>query len=200
VNVWKSNNQVSILLTDTILAPVPWDGRYRSLQLQLWMRLPCPPLPSFWPPDTWDYNRNLSTMDPCTKVANSTFFIKRFHRFSLIFAIYDITFFFIESKIYHHSDIIISFVIGEVNQGYVNEAQSVAGSRKSLSLRPVLLVAPPEQDRYSELSRAKSHSHHSLYTPAPSHPVHTMSTNTLNHSQHNFQLWDNLSTCDTSIK
>jgi len=81
-----------------------------------------------------------------------------------------------------------SFVLGEVNPGYVNEAQSVAGSRKSLSLRPVLLVAPPEQDRYSELSRAKSHSHHSLYTPAPSHPVHTMSTNTLNHSQHNFQL------------
>ncbi|XP_035730705.1 LHFPL tetraspan subfamily member 4 protein-like isoform X2 [Vespa mandarinia] len=77
---------------------------------------------------------------------------------------------------------------GEVNPGYVNEAQSVAGSRKSLSLRPVLLVAPPEQDRYSELSRAKSHSHHSLYTPAPSHPVHTVSTNTLNHSQHNFQL------------
>ncbi|XP_076164255.1 LHFPL tetraspan subfamily member 5 protein isoform X1 [Ptiloglossa arizonensis] len=77
---------------------------------------------------------------------------------------------------------------GEVNPGYVNEAQSVAGSRKSLSLRPVLLVAPPEQDRYSELSRAKSHSHHSLYTPAPSHPAHTMSTNTLNHSQHNFQL------------
>lgn len=77
---------------------------------------------------------------------------------------------------------------GEVNPGYVNEAQSVAGSRKSLSLRPVLLVAPPEQDRYSELSRGKSHSHHSLYTPAPSHPVHTMSTNTLNHSQHNFQL------------
>ena len=78
--------------------------------------------------------------------------------------------------------------LGEVNPGYVNEAQSVAGSRKSLSLRPVLLVAPPEQDRYSELSRAKSHSHHSLYTPAPTHPAHTMSTNTLNHSQHNFQL------------
>lgn len=78
---------------------------------------------------------------------------------------------------------------GEVNPGYMNEAQSMAGSRKSLSLRPVLLVAPPEQDRYSELSRAKSHSHHSLYSPAPSHPVHTMSTNTLSHSQHNFQLW-----------
>lgn len=81
-----------------------------------------------------------------------------------------------------------SLFLGEVNPGYVNEAQSVAGSRKSLSLRPVLLVAPPEQDRYSELSRAKSHSHHSLYTPAPTHPAHTMSTNTLNHSQHNFQL------------
>lgn len=76
---------------------------------------------------------------------------------------------------------------GEVNPGFVNEAQSVAGSRKSLSLRPVLLVAPPEQDRYSELSRAKSHSHHSLYSPGP-HVVHTLSNNTLNHSQRNFQL------------
>ena len=82
------------------------------------------------------------------------------------------------------------FFSGEVNPAYVNEVQSVAGSRKSLSLRPVLLVAPPEQDRYSEISRAKSHSHHSLYTAAPGHPVHTMSTNTLNHSQHNFQLWE----------
>lgn len=79
-----------------------------------------------------------------------------------------------------------AFLAGEVNSGYVNEAQSVAGSRKSLSLRPVLLVAPPEQDRYSELSRAKSHSHHSLYAQGP-HPVHTLSTNTL-HSQRNFQL------------
>ena len=80
------------------------------------------------------------------------------------------------------------FFPGEVNPAYVNEAQSVTGSRKSLSLRPVLLVAPPEQDRYSEISRAKSHSHHSLYAASPGHPVHTMSTNTLNHSQHNFQL------------
>ncbi|KAG8038712.1 hypothetical protein G9C98_000267 [Cotesia typhae] len=78
--------------------------------------------------------------------------------------------------------------MGEVNPGYVNEAQSVAGSRKSLSLRPVLLVAPPEQDRYSELSRAKSHSHHSLYSPSGPHPVHALSTNTLSHSQRNFQL------------
>ncbi|KAK0161632.1 hypothetical protein PV327_010085 [Microctonus hyperodae] len=79
---------------------------------------------------------------------------------------------------------------GEVNSGYVNEVQSVAGSRKSLSLRPVLLVASPEQDRYSELSRAKSHSHHSLCSPGPpgAHQVHTLSTNTLNHSQRNFQL------------
>lgn len=79
----------------------------------------------------------------------------------------------------------IFICLGEVNPGYVNEAQSVAGSRKSLSLRPVLLVAP-EQDRYSELSRAKSHSHHSLYSPGP-HTVHTLSNNTLN-SQRNFQL------------
>ncbi|XP_058802094.1 LHFPL tetraspan subfamily member 3 protein [Phymastichus coffea] len=77
---------------------------------------------------------------------------------------------------------------GEVNAAYVNEAQSVAGSRKSLSLRPVLLVAPPDQDRYSELSRAKSHSHHSLFAASQSHPVHAISTNTLNHSHHNFQL------------
>lgn len=80
----------------------------------------------------------------------------------------------------------LNLILGEVNPGYVNEA-SVAGSRKSLSLRPVLLVGPPEQDRYSELSRAKSHSHHSLYSPGP-HAVHTLSTNTLNHSQRNFQL------------
>ncbi|KAJ8674382.1 hypothetical protein QAD02_005644 [Eretmocerus hayati] len=75
---------------------------------------------------------------------------------------------------------------GEVNPGYVNEAHSVAGSRKSLSLRPVLLVGSPhEQDRYSELSRAKSHSHHSLFGAPP--PQHAISTNTLR-SQHNFQL------------
>ncbi|CAB0031926.1 unnamed protein product [Trichogramma brassicae] len=84
---------------------------------------------------------------------------------------------------------------GEVNPGYVNEAQSVAGSRKSLSMRPVLLVSgppppPPEQDRYSELSRGKSHSHHSLFAagPHPSAMHHHHHTNTLNHSQHNYQL------------
>jgi len=137
----------------------------------------------------WGYNQNLSITDPCTKVINSNFlknaYVSKISIFIKIFAICEYVFVLCPQ----HEIVYVNFLfLGEVNPGYVNEAQSVAGSRKSLSLRPVLLVAPPEQDRYSELSRAKSHSHHSLYTPAPSHPAHTMSTNTLNHSQHNFQL------------
>lgn len=32
---------------------------------------------------------------------------------------------------------------GEVNNAYLTDAVSIAGSRKSLNLQPVLLVAPP---------------------------------------------------------
>lgn len=62
--------QKAILLTDTIPVPAPWDGQYRSLQSRLWTRPLCPLLPSSWPLDTWDCNRNPSTTDPCTKVIN----------------------------------------------------------------------------------------------------------------------------------
>lgn len=33
--------------------------------------------------------------------------------------------------------------LGEVNNAYLTDAVSIAGSRKSLNLQPVLLVAPP---------------------------------------------------------
>ncbi|KAK7872680.1 hypothetical protein R5R35_002672 [Gryllus longicercus] len=41
---------------------------------------------------------------------------------------------------------------GEVNNGFVGDAHSVAGSRKSLNLHPVLLMPGNEADRFSEFS------------------------------------------------
>lgn len=40
----------------------------------------------------------------------------------------------------------LSFFAGEINNAYLTDAVSIAGSRKSLNLQPVLLVAPPHHD------------------------------------------------------
>ncbi|XP_047117968.1 LHFPL tetraspan subfamily member 3 protein [Schistocerca piceifrons] len=57
---------------------------------------------------------------------------------------------------------------GEVNGGFVGDAQSVAGSRKSLNLHPVLLMPQPhgpEADRFSEFSNRTGRSKASGYRP-----------------------------------
>lgn len=57
---------------------------------------------------------------------------------------------------------------GEVNGGFVGDAQSVAGSRKSLNLHPVLLMPQPHQpdaDRFSEFSNRTGRSKSSAYRP-----------------------------------
>ncbi|CAK1589866.1 unnamed protein product [Parnassius mnemosyne] len=62
---------------------------------------------------------------------------------------------------------------GEVNNAYVTDGQSVAGSRKSLALQPVLLVRPPpDLDAYSHYSHPSHHSHHSARTPRPKHGLY----------------------------
>ncbi|KPI98592.1 Lipoma HMGIC fusion partner-like 3 protein [Papilio xuthus] len=71
---------------------------------------------------------------------------------------------------------------GEVNNAYVTDAQSVAGSRKSLALQPVLLVRPPpDLDSYSHYSHPSHHSHHSSRTPRPKHGLYA-------NAMHNYQL------------
>lgn len=68
---------------------------------------------------------------------------------------------------------------GEINPGFLGDNQSLAGSRKSMNLQPVMLMphGPAEGDRYSEYSqrtgRASSHS-----------PFRGVPPNV----QHNFQL------------
>nr|CAD7567394.1 unnamed protein product [Timema californicum] len=63
---------------------------------------------------------------------------------------------------------------GEVNNGFVGDAQSVAGSRKSLNLHPVLLMPQPphsahphhqpgDADRFSEFSNRTGRSKTSAY-------------------------------------
>ncbi|XP_068218964.1 LHFPL tetraspan subfamily member 3 protein [Palaemon carinicauda] len=41
---------------------------------------------------------------------------------------------------------------GQMNPGFVGDAASLAGSRKSLNLQPVMLMPHPDHDRYSEYS------------------------------------------------
>jgi hypothetical protein len=40
-------------------------------------------------------------------------------------------------------------VLGEINSGYINDNQSLAGSRKSINLQPVMLMphGPGDMDR-----------------------------------------------------
>jgi len=51
------------------------------------------------------------------------------------------------------------FFTGEINNAYLTDAISLAGSRKSnpritgLNLQPILLVAPPNEDSISQFSR-----------------------------------------------
>lgn len=64
---------------------------------------------------------------------------------------------------------------GEMNNGFIADGASVAGSRKSLNLHPVLLMHPGQDDTYSQFSqRTVPRSTHSGHY---SHPMH-----------HNFQL------------
>lgn len=78
---------------------------------------------------------------------------------------------------------------GEVNNAYITDVNSIQGSRKSLNLKPVLLVTPPHHHQISEdtISQFSSrtgtnrfqnpmHNHHQSH-----HPMH-------NHHQHQFQL------------
>lgn len=41
---------------------------------------------------------------------------------------------------------------GQMNAGFVGDAGSLAGSRKSLNLQPVMLMPHPDHDRFSEFS------------------------------------------------
>jgi len=53
---------------------------------------------------------------------------------------------------------------GEVNGGFMGDGQSMAGSRKSLNLHPVLLMPQPgDMDRFSEFSNRTGRSKSSLY-------------------------------------
>ncbi|KAL1110483.1 hypothetical protein AAG570_008011 [Ranatra chinensis] len=52
---------------------------------------------------------------------------------------------------------------GEVNGGFMGDGQSMAGSRKSLNLHPVLLMPQPDMDRYSEFSNRTGRSKSSAY-------------------------------------
>ncbi|XP_039276231.1 LHFPL tetraspan subfamily member 3 protein, partial [Nilaparvata lugens] len=56
---------------------------------------------------------------------------------------------------------------GEVNGGFLGDTQSMAGSRKSLNLHPVLLMPQPghEADRYSEFSNRTGRSKSSAFRP-----------------------------------
>ncbi|XP_054277906.1 LHFPL tetraspan subfamily member 3 protein [Macrosteles quadrilineatus] len=66
---------------------------------------------------------------------------------------------------------------GEVNGGFMGDAHSVAGSRKSLNLHPVLLMPQPgDADRYSEFSNRTGRSKNSGFRPD------------YGPSMHNFQL------------
>jgi hypothetical protein len=59
---------------------------------------------------------------------------------------------------------------GEMNGAFVNDAGSVAGSRKSLNLHPVLMMHPGQDDTYSQFSqRTVPRSTHSGHY---GHPIH----------------------------
>ncbi|XP_066249454.1 LHFPL tetraspan subfamily member 3 protein [Euwallacea similis] len=61
---------------------------------------------------------------------------------------------------------------GEMNSGYVSDSASIAGSRKSLNIHPVLLVPPGQDDTYSQFSqRTVPRSIHSGHYSHP-HSLH----------------------------
>ncbi|XP_042235487.1 LHFPL tetraspan subfamily member 3 protein-like [Homarus americanus] len=52
---------------------------------------------------------------------------------------------------------------GQMNAGFVGDAGSLAGSRKSLNLQPVMLMPHPDNDRFSEFSHHTGRSKNSAY-------------------------------------
>ncbi|KAK8390124.1 hypothetical protein O3P69_012987 [Scylla paramamosain] len=52
---------------------------------------------------------------------------------------------------------------GQMNTGFVGDAGSLAGSRKSLNLQPVMLMPHPDHDRFSEFSHHTARSKNSPY-------------------------------------
>lgn len=74
---------------------------------------------------------------------------------------------------------IIVFFSGEVNGAFLNDAQSLTGSRKAHNMQPVMLMqpGPGEADRYSEFSNRTGRSKVSGYRGEYSSSVQ------------NFQLW-----------
>ncbi|KAG0712134.1 LHFPL tetraspan subfamily member 4 protein [Chionoecetes opilio] len=52
---------------------------------------------------------------------------------------------------------------GQMNTGFVGDVGSLAGSRKSLNLQPVMLMPHPDHDRYSEFSHHTARSKNSPY-------------------------------------
>ncbi|KAJ3649962.1 hypothetical protein Zmor_021675 [Zophobas morio] len=67
---------------------------------------------------------------------------------------------------------------GEMNSAFVADTASVAGSRKSLNLHPVLLMHPGQDDTYSQFSQRT--------VPRSTHSGHYSHPHSLHH--HNFQL------------
>ncbi|XP_045598339.1 LHFPL tetraspan subfamily member 3 protein [Procambarus clarkii] len=65
---------------------------------------------------------------------------------------------------------------GQMNAGFVGDAGSLGGSRKSLNLQPVMLMPHPDHDRFSE------YSHHTARSKASAYRAHYAS------SVQNFQL------------
>lgn len=65
---------------------------------------------------------------------------------------------------------------GEMNNGFLGDTASIAGSRKSLNLHPVLLMHPGQDDTYSQFSQRTVP--RSIHSGHYSHPMH----------HHNFQL------------
>ncbi|XP_014247318.1 LHFPL tetraspan subfamily member 3 protein [Cimex lectularius] len=62
---------------------------------------------------------------------------------------------------------------GEVNGGFMGDAHSMAGSRKSLNMHPVLLMPQPgDVDRYSEFSNRTGRSKASAYRAEYSSSMH----------------------------
>ncbi|KAJ8916344.1 hypothetical protein NQ315_005039 [Exocentrus adspersus] len=61
---------------------------------------------------------------------------------------------------------------GEMNSAFVGDSASVAGSRKSMSIHPVLLMHPGQDDTYSQFSqRTVPRSTHSSHYSHP-HSLH----------------------------
>jgi hypothetical protein len=63
--------------------------------------------------------------------------------------------------------------IGAVNNAYITDVHSIAGSRKSLNLKPVLLVTPPHMssvndDNISQFS-SRNGTNHRFHNPMHHH-------------------------------